>query len=155
MKGKKFDRQITPKLKLTFEDKNASQKLADNQWLFNENNDKFTLIPLGNWPDDPNYEIEKETPKTIKELAIGGSTADYLFFNNIFKKPFISEMEEIAIHKDHPEIKRLNSVLKEEYLRYGQDKKIWIISFQEADEYKNGVIYINQENDSLEIKEKK
>ncbi|CAG8646162.1 2695_t:CDS:2, partial [Cetraspora pellucida] len=45
---KKMAHGITPKLKITLTEKDVSQKLGNQELLFAENNNNFTLTPLGN-----------------------------------------------------------------------------------------------------------
>ena len=158
MKGKKFAHKVTPNLKISFAEKDVSQKLNDDEWLFDENNSDFTLTPFGNWPDDPNYqeEIEEEKPKTVKELVYRGFRNDYLgFYNNLSGEVYTHLVENYWVHSNHPEIRRLGlgSILEEDI--NALNGKRWIFSFDYVDEIEHDDSFlINQNNNSLEIKEK-
>ena len=151
VKGKKFAHKITPNLKLIFKEKDASQKLDNNRWLFDENNNEFTLTPLGNWPDDPDYQnqIEEEITKTtVKVQFVSQSFVDDFIFDNMTEGGIEStQLQTYRVSKDHPAIKNL---LQNKKLQSG---KIFNISYETVDGLENGIIVFNEFNTELEIAE--
>lgn len=147
VKNKKFDHLITPKIKLAF----PSTKAGSSELIYEENDNDFTLTPLGNWPDEPSPippPNPNPVPRNEKKVVFRGENFAFAFFDDMLGPIRVNQtIEKFCADKNHPQIKNLQGKLKsfkEFTIRYGLVDK-----FESKDN--NFIFTFNENNPELEI----